>query len=126
MATRRTPLAKTVQRGYGYQHKRRVAAERNGQWGRPCARCGAPMERGQQLFLDHRDDRMGYLGWSHAKCDIAASNRRRAALARAQGTVKGRHPRRARRVPDAPPASTHEPTLQRPDGLPPRQHTRAW
>jgi hypothetical protein len=122
MATRRKPLAKTVQRGYGAEHKRRVAAERDGQYGRPCSRCGRPMQRGERLFLDHRDDRQGYLGWSHAKCDIGASNRRRAALARAQGKAKGR---RARRVPDAA-TPTYEPTFVRPDGLPARQHSRAW
>jgi hypothetical protein len=81
MATRRK-LAPTVQRGYGQEHRRRVKTERPLQVGKPCARCGWPMERGQRLFLDHTDDRQGYLGWSHASCDIAASNRRRAAAAR--------------------------------------------
>ncbi len=116
MATRRKPLAPTVQRGYGQTHKRRVKAERPLQVGKPCARCGWPMERGQRLFLDHTDDRTGYLGWSHAKCDIAASNRRRAALARAQGLVKGRRRARPSRAEVEPQAWV---IMQ-------RQHTRGW
>lgn len=34
--------------------------------GSPCARCGHPMEPGDRLQLDHRDDGPGYLGLSHA------------------------------------------------------------
>jgi hypothetical protein len=117
MATRRR--RKTVERGYGEQHRRRVKAEREQQWGRPCARCGREMIRGQRLFLDHTNDRRGYLGWSHAKCDIAASNRRRAAAARL-----ARQPTATRR------STKPQPEvevgvwvlLQRP----PRQHTRGW
>jgi hypothetical protein len=117
MATRRrTPLRKTVERGYGEPHRRKVKAEREQQWGRPCARCGYPMVKGQRLFLDHTDDRTGYLGWSHASCDIAASNRRRAAAARAQGLVKSRRRSRPSRAQAEPQAWV----------IYQRQHTRGW
>lgn len=32
---------------------------------------------GQKLHLDHNDDRVGYLGMSHARCNIAAADRSR-------------------------------------------------
>jgi len=119
MATRRKPLAKTVARGYGPEHKRKVAAERPLQVGRPCARCGWPMLKGQPIQLDHQDDCSGYLGWSHRACNVGASNRRRAALARAQGTVKGR--RRPSRT--KPAAEAEQPSAW---VVPQRQHTRGW
>ena len=92
MARKKLPSA--TRRGYGVEHRRRVAAEREQQYGKPCVRCGYPMVRGQVIQLDHTDDRSGYLGWSHQRCNVAASNRRRAELRRAQGFV----PRRRRRA----------------------------
>jgi hypothetical protein len=87
----RKPLRKTTERGYGAEHRRGYAAERERQYGRPCCRCGREMIRGQVIQKDHTDDRTGYLGWSHRACNVGASNRRRAALARARrGTVKVR------------------------------------
>lgn len=118
MATRRTPLRKTTERGYGEEHRRKVKAERPLQVGKPCVRCGWPMERGQAIQLDHTDDRTGYLGWSHRACNVAASNRRRAAIRRAQGLA----PRRVR-TSRAKPAEVEPQAwviLQR------RQHTRGW
>jgi hypothetical protein len=119
MATRRTPLAKTVQRGYGAEHRRGYAAQREQQWGRPCCRCGREMIRGQTINKDHSDDRQTYLGWSHRRCNIAASNRRRAALARARAGPTAT--RRTAKV-----QVEIEPGVWVVWQLPPRQHTRRW
>jgi hypothetical protein len=50
-----------------------------------CARCGRPIGPGQNWDLDHRDDRLGYLGASHRGCNVAAANARRAKSARPDG-----------------------------------------
>jgi hypothetical protein len=38
-----------------------------------CCRCGQLIEPGQAWLLDHRDDRRGYLGPSHATCNLRAA-----------------------------------------------------
>lgn len=119
----RKPLPSSTKRGYGQEHRRKVAREREQQWGRPCCRCGWPMERGQDIQLDHRDDRQGYLGWSHRSCNVRASNRRRAALRRAQGFT----PRRVRPTRAQPAQDEIEPGVWVFYQVPPRrQHTRGW
>jgi hypothetical protein len=42
-----------------------------------CARCGERIEPNQAWDLDHRDDRQGYLGPSHATCNRQAKGGRR-------------------------------------------------
>jgi hypothetical protein len=42
-----------------------------------CSRCGQPIEPGQPWHLDHRDDRHGYLGPSHATCNLRAAAHKR-------------------------------------------------
>jgi hypothetical protein len=42
-------------------------------YGQPCSRCGRPMLPGQELHLDHNDSGIGYLGWSHAACNLRAA-----------------------------------------------------
>jgi hypothetical protein len=37
------------------------------------SRCGQPIQPGQPWHLDHRDDRRGYLGPSHATCNFRAA-----------------------------------------------------
>jgi hypothetical protein len=44
-----------------------------------CCRCGQLIEPGQAWHLDHREDRRGYLGPSHATCNLRAPRRRRTA-----------------------------------------------
>jgi hypothetical protein len=38
-----------------------------------CSRCGQLIEPGQLWHLDHRDDCRGYLGPSHATCNLRAA-----------------------------------------------------
>jgi hypothetical protein len=45
-----------------------------------CARCGRPIAKGAQFDLDHSDDRSGYLGVSHPRCNRLAGARRGAAV----------------------------------------------
>jgi hypothetical protein len=68
---------------YAGQHQAIRRALLPDAYGRPCPRCGFPMLPGQDLDLDHTDDRAGYIGMSHATCNRAAgarlSNQRRRA-----------------------------------------------
>jgi hypothetical protein len=40
--------------------------------GSKCVRCGLPIGPGQPIDLDHADDGVSWLGWSHAKCNRRA------------------------------------------------------
>jgi len=86
-----SPARSTTERGYGYQHRKaRTAALKALRDGDPCSRCGGPMFHGQQLDLDHTDDRSGYLGLAHAgPCN-------RSAGARKGNQQRGTRPRRSR------------------------------
>jgi hypothetical protein len=70
----RTKRSTTV-RGYGSNHR----AERR-RWeslvqagAAVCVRCGFPIPPGTRFHLDHRDDRLGCLGVSHASCNLRAA-----------------------------------------------------
>lgn len=41
-----------------------------------CGRCRLPIEAGQPWHLDHSDDRAGYIGPSHARCNTSAGARK--------------------------------------------------
>ena len=62
--------ASSGDRGYGSEHRNlrqyllSVFAD-----GTPCPRCDEPMLKDQPLDLDHTDDRTGYLGLSHRRCN---------------------------------------------------------
>ena len=67
--------ASTSARGYGTSHQ----AERK-RWElvvesgyASCVRCGLPIVAGTGWHLDHRDDKLGYLGVSHARCNVRAA-----------------------------------------------------
>ena len=74
-----TPLKTTTKRGYGWAHQRARA-----RWARIvelgeayCARCRRPIWPGEPWHLDHTSHRAGYLGPSHARCNVTAANRSR-------------------------------------------------
>lgn len=81
-------MATTAQRGYGYDHQKLRRALLPDAYGRPCPHhgidphCPGLMLPGQDLDLDHTDDRNGYRGMAHASCNRRAGakkrNRRRA------------------------------------------------
>lgn len=69
----------TTARGYGYEHQQRrlralAALRQREAMGAetPCARCGRPVYSGQPLDLDHTDDRSGYRGLAHRRCNRGA------------------------------------------------------
>lgn len=79
MRFRTIKKASSTSRGYGWAHQtaRREAAARHSP-DDPCARCGEPLgPMGPTLHYDHSDDRAdGYLGFSHARCNLIAGARR--------------------------------------------------
>jgi len=62
-----------LERGYDQAHKRlRARWAREVATGRVgCARCGDLIAPDEPWDLDHADDRAGYLGPSHARCNRA-------------------------------------------------------
>jgi hypothetical protein len=76
----------TAQRGYGYRHEQvRRALLARWQPGDPCARCGQPMwyrwmldrygRRVSAIDLGHNDDRTGWTGLEHRRCNRGAPRR---------------------------------------------------
>lgn len=72
------PRLSTTARGYGSDHQRR-RKEMLSRFspGDPCVRCGWPIADPTRAHLDHTDDRTGYLGLAHARCNLAAGARNR-------------------------------------------------
>lgn len=77
---------------YGRDHKARRAAELKDYVGKPCSRCGKPLEEGDDVHLDHVDGGgpNQYLGLSHAKCNLAGASRQRDLLAGGRALAAGR------------------------------------
>jgi hypothetical protein len=71
------PRAKASPAARGYDYAHQLARKRllPHAYGTPCVRCGHLMQRGQRLHLDHNDQRTGYLGFSHARCNLRAAAR---------------------------------------------------
>ena len=77
----------TTAGGWGWAHQKLRKALLPQAYGQPCARCGLPMLRGQELHLDHSDDRTGWLGFSHAKCNLRAAAKKARRIQLARGRV---------------------------------------
>jgi len=67
---------KTHDRGYGRQHQKLRELLLPAAYGTPCWRCGELMLPDQDLDLGHREDRNGYAGMEHAKCNRGAGGRK--------------------------------------------------
>jgi len=67
--------ASPADRGYGHLHRAaRLHALSIYQPDDPCARCGEALGTDtSRIHLDHTDDREGYLGLSHRRCNLAAA-----------------------------------------------------
>lgn len=76
--SRRSAAASTVARGYGREHvlerRRWVTLVASGTV--TCSRCGRLLEPGAAFDLDHADDRSGYIGAAHPRCNRAAGGRK--------------------------------------------------
>lgn len=75
------PRPSRQQRGYGREHEElRAALLAALVPGSPCYRCGEPMwPDSQDIDLGHTEDRSGYRGLEHARCNRAAGGRKAAA-----------------------------------------------
>ena len=72
---RRKPPGATTRGGWGSSHqKRRAAIAPLVNAGKAtCARCNAPIHPREEWHLDHNEARNGYLGASHATCNLRAA-----------------------------------------------------
>lgn len=77
-------------REYGTEHRRLRQQLLPLAYGNPCPLCGAVMEHGQPLHLDHTEDRTGYRGMVHARCNILDGARRGARRLREKRLAEGR------------------------------------
>lgn len=59
-----------TQRGYGKDHVALRATLLPLAYGTPCALCGDVMNEGEELHLDHTEDRSDYRGMTHAACNV--------------------------------------------------------
>lgn len=66
----------TRARGYGTEHQALRAQLLPLAYGQNCHLCGDAMEQGQDLHLDHNEDRTGYRGMVHAACNRRDGARR--------------------------------------------------
>ena len=71
---RRKPSGATTRGGWGHEHQRRRAAIAPlvNAGNATCARCQQPIHACESWHLDHNDARDGYLGVSHAHCNLRA------------------------------------------------------
>ena len=72
-----TKRGNSSQRGYGATHRsaRKRWASRVERGIVSCARCQQPILPNQAWALDHSDDRLSYLGPSHANCNNSAGGK---------------------------------------------------
>jgi len=74
-AARKRPQLSRHARGYSDAHvvRRRQLEPLVATGQVPCCRCGRLIQPSEKWHLDHRDDRRGYLGPSHATCNLRAA-----------------------------------------------------
>jgi hypothetical protein len=72
------------ERGYDAEHRRLRRELLPSAYGTPCALCGEVMQQGDALHLDHTEDRSGYRGFAHARCNVLDGARRGGAATRAR------------------------------------------
>lgn len=84
------PTGSTTARGYGWTHQ----AERR-RWepvvdsgSALCVRCGRPIIPGTRWHLDHTEDKLGYLGPAHARCNLSAAGKRGNEVKHAKQTLE--------------------------------------
>lgn len=82
------PKASAAARGYGAEHQRTRKQLLPSAYGQLCTRCHKPLLEGQKLDLDHNDDRTGYLGFAHQRCNRAAGARKTNAIRRAKSAAR--------------------------------------
>jgi hypothetical protein len=75
MSKRKKPPGYTTRNGWGHMHQQRrrqlEPLVRSG--AATCVRCGQPIQPHEPFHLDHDDDRTGYRGASHARCNLQAA-----------------------------------------------------
>lgn len=80
---------RTTARGYGAQHQHErakwVAVVEAGNT--KCARCHEFIKSDEAWELDHNDDRSGYIGPSHMRCNRSAGGRNGAAVTNSRWTM---------------------------------------
>jgi len=92
---RRGSGTKSTSRGYGVEHQRLRAELLPYAYDTPCCLCGDLMLVGQQLHLDHTEDRNDYRGFAHAECNVVEGAYRGAARLREKRLSEARRtPRR--------------------------------
>lgn len=68
--------ASPTKRGYGYAHQLLRAELLPQAYGKLCHLCDQVMGEGDDLHLDHTEDRSGYRGMTHAACNVLDGARR--------------------------------------------------
>ena len=81
--------AKTRARGYGTEHQALRARLLPLAIGTACPLCGDVMGEGDELHLDHTEDRSGYRGIVHAACNVADGARRGGQAVRQKKLAEG-------------------------------------
>ena len=73
-SNRRKPLGAATrgERVHHHQRRRAAIAPLVNAGRATCCRCHEPIHAGEEWHLDHDDSRGGYLGVSHAYCNLAA------------------------------------------------------
>lgn len=68
--------ANSTDRGYGSAHKRaRLEWQAKVEAGVDCCLCGQPINPSESWHLDHTEDRTGYRGAAHPKCNLRDGQR---------------------------------------------------